>query len=50
MTNFTVTLQRAPGANLATKPYVAMVQPGEVNVTFDELGFYSKGAWLGKSI
>jgi hypothetical protein len=36
MTNFTVTLQRAAGANLATKLYVAMVQPAEIVVTFDE--------------
>jgi hypothetical protein len=35
MTNFTVTLQRAAGANLATKLYVAMVQPAEVVVVFD---------------
>jgi hypothetical protein len=35
MTNFTVSIQRAAGANLATKLYVAMVQPAEVVVTFD---------------
>jgi hypothetical protein len=35
MTNFTVSLSRAAAANLATKLYVACVQPFEVDVTFD---------------
>jgi hypothetical protein len=36
MTNFTVSLSRAAGANLATKLYVAVVQPFEVDATFDQ--------------
>jgi hypothetical protein len=36
MTNFTVTVSRAAGAALATKLYVACVQPFEVDVTFDQ--------------
>jgi hypothetical protein len=36
MSNFTVSLSRTAGANLATKLYVAVVQPFEVDATFDQ--------------
>jgi hypothetical protein len=36
MSNFTVSMSRAAGANLTTKLYVAVVQPFEVDVTFDQ--------------
>jgi hypothetical protein len=36
MSNFRVSLFRAAGANLATKLYVAVVQPFEVDANFDQ--------------
>jgi hypothetical protein len=36
MSNFTVSLSRAAGANLNTKLYVAAVQPFEVDAMFDQ--------------
>jgi hypothetical protein len=36
MTNFTVSVSRAASAALATRLWVACVQPFEVSVTFDE--------------